>query len=405
MSRPRCCSTIALMPETWLETESPLDADTTRAGIRTPAANGHPRMGGVEHSGSGPRRTAWVASCAFNSVSGNVTAGVYMPATRTIYEGLRAWAARALHHSDVSVRQISIRWPRRNITAARIQFEFVQPADLLVWVGVAGYAEVPWRALRSRSVRLIYYNSEPLSDCPHRRVSFLRPTFTGDGQQCVIKSTGCVIDGSMVDELWDYSVHNLNLCNRTRASIPQMRLIPPGLVPDSPRPTQRQREPPKLLFLGSVGSNSSAGSSRNACWTRLKAALGENLVHRFDIWSDIAFGKLLRDDDYIFLNIHRRCGGGGVPLEAFRLQLLLSAAQLVVSERAQIKDEERYHDVISFATLQNIPATYQLMANMSLDQRNALASRRYSTYSRWFTPDHLFREAGAFGMLHAFFFK
>ena len=98
-------------------------------------------------------------------------------------------------------------------------------------------------------------------------------------------------------------------------------------------------------------------------------------------------------------------GGGGVPLEAFRLQLLLSAAQLVVSERAQIKDEERYHDVISFATLQNIPATYQLMANMSLDQRNALASRRYSTYSRWFTPDHLFREAGAFGMLHAFFFK
>ena len=351
----------------------------------------------IKHFVSTPRRTAWVASCI------NVTAGVYTPAIFTIYGGLRAWAARALHHSNVNVRRLSIRWPRFNITAARLQFEFVKPADLLVWVGVAGYAEVPWRALRARRVRLIYYNSEPLTDCPHRRVSFSRPTYTSDGQQCVIRGIGCVIDGSMVDELWDYSVHNLHLCNRSQASVPRMRLIPPGLVPDSPRPTQRQREPPKLLFLGSIGTNSSAGSSRNACWTRLKATLGEQLVHRFDIWSDVAFAKLLRNDDYIFLNIHRRCGGGIVPLEAFRLQKLLSAAQLVVSEHAQVKDEEDYHSIVSFATLQNIPATYQLVANMSLEDRKALASRRYSTYSQWFTPDHLFRQAGAFEMLNAFF--
>ena len=351
---------------------------------------------GAGHSGSGPRRTAWVASC-------NVTAGVYTPATHTIYNGFRAWVALVPRHSNVNVRRISVRWPRFNITAARLQFEFVQPADLLVWVGVAGYAEVPWRALRARSVRLVYYNSEPLTDCPHRRVSFFRPTFTGDGQQCVIRNTGCVIDGSMVDELWDYSVHNLNICNRTRTSIPRMRLIPPGLVPDSPRPTQWQRKPPRLLFLGSIGGNSSAGSSRNACWTRLKAVLGEQLIHRFDIWSDVALGKLLLDDDYIFLNIHRRCGGDTVPLEAFRLQKLLNAAQLVVSEHAQVKDEEGYHSVVSFASLQNIPATYQLIANMSLDKRKALASRRYSAYSRWFSPDRLFRESGAFEMLHAFF--
>jgi hypothetical protein len=354
-------------------------------------------MMGAGHSDL--KRTAWVAAY-------NVTAGVYMPAIHTVHGGLRAWVAHALRHSDVSVRRISIRWPRFNITAAHLQFEFVQPADLLVWVGVAGYAEVPWRALRARSVRLVYYNSEPLTDCPHRRVTFSRPTFTSDGQQCVIRGIGCVIDGSMVDELWDYSVHNLNLCNCTlnlNLSIPRMRLIPPGLVSDSPRPTQRHRQPPKLLFLGSIGSNSSAGSSRNACWARLKASLGEQLVHRFDIWSDFALSKLLRSDDYIFLNIHRRCGGGAVPLEAFRLQKLLSAAQLVVSEHAQIKDEERYHSVISFATVQSIPATYQLLANMSLDNRKALASRRYSTYSRWFTPENLFRQAGAFEMLHAYF--
>jgi len=218
-----------------------------------------------------------------------------------------------------------------------------------------------------------------------------------------MRGTGCVIDDTKVDELWDYSVHNLNLCNRTQARSPQMRFIPPGLVSDSPRPTQRQRDPPKLLFLGSIGYNSSAGSSRNACWARLKATLGEQLVHRFDIWSDAAFGNLLRNDDYIFLNIHRRCGGDTVPLEAFRLQKLLSAAQLVVSEHAQVKDEERYRGVISFAALQNIHATYQLLASMNLDRRKALASRRYSTYSQRFTPDNLFRQAGAYEMLHAFF--
>ena len=349
------------------------------------------------HRGSGPNRTAWVASC-------DVTAGsVYKPAVRTVYDGLQAWTARSPHHSKVSVRQISIRWPRSNSTAARLRFDFLQPADLLVWVGVAGYAEVPWRLLRARSVRLIYYNSEPLTDCPYRRVSFSKPTYTNDGQQCVMRGTGCVIDGSMVDELWDYSVHNLNLCNRTQASTPQMRLIPPGLVSDSPRPTQWQHAPPKLLFLGSIGGNSSAGLSRNACWARLKATLGEQLVHRFDIWSDVAFGNLLRTGDYIFLNIHRRCGSDTVPLEDFRLQKLLSAAQLVVSEHAQKKDEERYRSVVSFAALQNIQTMYQLLANMSLDDRNALASRRYSTYSQWFTPDNLFRQAGAFEMLHDFF--
>lgn len=349
------------------------------------------------HAGSGPSRTAWVASC-------DATAGsVYKPAIRTVYDGLQAWTARLPHHSNVSVRQISIRWPRLNSTAARLRFDFLQPADLLVWVGVAGYAEVPWLLLRARRVRLIYYNSEPLTDCPHRRVSFSKPTYTSDGQQCVMRGTGCIIDGSMVDELWDYSVHNLNLCNRTQARTPQMRLIPPGLVSDSPRPTQRQRDPPKLLFLGSIGGNSSAGFSRNACWARLKATLGEQLVHRFDIWSDVAFSNLLQNGDYIFLNIHRRCGEGTVPLEAFRLQKLLSAAQLVVSEHAQVKDEERYRSVISFATLQNIQATYQLLANMSLDDRKALASRRYSTYSQRFTPDNLFRQAGALEMLYAFF--
>ena len=349
------------------------------------------------HRGSsGTSRTAWVASC-------NVTAAsVYMPAVRTVYDGLQAWTAASPHHSNVSVRQIYISWPRFNNTAARLQFDFLQPADLLVWVGVVGYAEVPWLVLRARRVRLIYYNSEPLTDCPHRRVSFSKPTYTNDGQQCVMRGTGCVIDGSMVDELWDYSVHNLNLCNRTQASTPQMRLIPPGLVSDSPRPTQRQRDPPKLLFLGSIGGNSSAGFSRNACWAQLKATLGAQLVHRFDIWSDVAFGNLLRNSDYIFLNIHRRCGGDTVPLEAFRLQKLLSAAQLVVSEHAQVKDEERYRSVISFATLQNIHATYELLAYMSLDDRKALATRRYSTYSQWFTPAKLFRQAGAFEMLDAF---
>lgn len=230
----------------------------------------------------GLKRTVWVGSMILKTT--DPFGGVYGPAIRTVYNGLQVSDSGLPSGAGCSFRLLGGAWPRHNATQALMRFNPVQSGDILVWIGVAGYSEVPWRELRSRNVTLIYFNSEPLTDCPNRRVSFQRPTYTADGQQCVQGRTGCVIDSSIVDELWDYSIHNQRLCRRTPAGVlPPLRLVPPSIATDSPRPAQGRSTAPGLLFLGSIGRNTSAGVARNKCWADLKRSLSDRLQFRMDI--------------------------------------------------------------------------------------------------------------------------
>ena len=111
----------------------------------------------------------------------------------------------------------------------------------------------------------------------------------------------------------------------------------------------------------------------------------------------------MQEKDYIFLNIHRRCGSDTVPLESFRLQKLLSAGQLVISEHATPGDEDMYRDLVTFANLTDVPRVYSLLANMSLEERRALASYRYESFARRFSANHLLSKAGAFALFHECF--
>ena len=61
--------------------------------------------------------------------------------------------------------------------------------DTFIWVGVNGKLSQPFWQLRKRGVRTVYYNTEPA-------VGYIR----------------CDRDRRHVDELWDFSFHNMLRC-------------------------------------------------------------------------------------------------------------------------------------------------------------------------------------------------
>ena len=192
---------------------------------------------------------------------------VFGAAIKSVRDGLLSWrASRHPFSSNCNVSTVA-----RALTGTKdaaslyAQFVELQAGDLMVWVGVGGMTQVPWVHLRNRNIRTVYYNAEPLDRCfgaRARHVCSMRPTFTSDGQQCVLR-TGHVIDPAWVDEVWDYSSHNIEVGRPLSETGPQIRLVPPGALINATLIAHSHRHVSALSFLGSVGGNSSAGTRRN----------------------------------------------------------------------------------------------------------------------------------------------
>ena len=71
----------------------------------------------------------------------------------------------------------------------------LKTGDIFLWIGPVGSNAPPWRKLRERGVRTIYYQTEPFD--------------------------GCQLSGSQSDEVWEFSWHNIDACG------PRLRLDPP----------------------------------------------------------------------------------------------------------------------------------------------------------------------------------
>ena len=93
--------------------------------------------------------------------------------------------------------------------SAAISRSNVAAGDLLLWIGPIGSEAVPWKRLRQRGVRTIYYQTEPVN--------------------------GCALSRSQPDEFWDFSFHNLDACPSHRPPwLPHTisrRYVPLGYVP------------------------------------------------------------------------------------------------------------------------------------------------------------------------------
>ena len=243
----------------------------------------------------------------------------------------------------------------------------------------------------------MYYQTEPLA---------------GSAGMCDLRWT---FNQSVVDEVWDYSWHNIDLC-RGVIGAPVLRYVPPGALPSRARASQTARRP-SLVFFGAYFIS----RARQQAWAKLSEALGERLVGVRSVYTDVAFDRwLLGNSSLVFLNLHKGSGDHHNPVSV-RLARLLSAGGLVISERSYPADEAQFAGIVPFLNVtidrrcpqrgekqmpscalddvSAIVSEFEKISSLSAERRQAEADRRAALFARDFAPDAIFRRAGVYARL------
>lgn len=335
------------------------------------------------------------------------------PAMSTLLAGVLAY--KHARHLKVVHGHVMTRTTR---TVALLQQ--LGSGDVFVFVGVAGLCSIPFIDLRRRGVYTIHYQTEPVDHC--------------------------MLMTNMVDELWDYGHHNIDACAREgprrvigkgdycnkahRAStrVPLQRYVPPGALPSVQ--VMHAEAQPHLSFMGQTQYNARL---RLQCWSNLSVALASRdprhgqwrytsrgrrpmvinreLAHAPPpyismtnrVWSDAEFAQLMGRFS-VFLNMHKNCGSAHEPVEVFRVNKLLSAGGLVISERSYPKDEQEFEGIVSFADgMAGVAEEYLRLAHMPKAERETLAGARAARFVARFAPARIFERAGIYARFDELF--
>jgi hypothetical protein len=290
-------------------------------------------------------------------------ASIYEPVVSTLVAGVQQYAGLS-----------NIRFSYASVTAEEIAnaSKITRRGDFFIWVGEAGRRYVPWANLRRRKVFSVFYQTEPLHECAFR--------------------------SDVVDEIWDFSWHTIDVCRRSLQA-PVQRWVPLGALPVK-HSVGHPQLPPPLFFLGSFSRNMGY-IARYWCIRHLASPdlLGNHgLYRRDDVWTEAEYAQLLQQHD-IFLNIHKGCDPHN-PI-TFRVTKILNAGGLVISERAYPKDENAYAGLLTFANitrdnLTGIAIAYRQIANLSSAERKALAAERHRIFGDRFAPARIFKRAAIY---------
>jgi hypothetical protein len=277
---------------------------------------------------------------------------MYWPVLGTIFAGLRRGGANVTVGAGFSLRYHQT-------------MQSLRCGDALIWVGKNGQLSQPWSRLRRAGVRTIYYNTEP----------------TGIG------TDGCDRTHEHVDELWDFSAHNLLRCSISPDRPDVLRLIPPGYIPGEALPSASQPAHSLTFYGGLQGGVTGEFESRKRCFLHLKSKLGSSLQQRYDVWNTSTFASLMNVSD-IFLNLHKKCGKRH-PV-TFRVAVLLNQAKLVLSERAHCLDEQAWAALVRFVALDDVPTEFERMTSANVRE---VQTRIYREFRHRFAPEMLFNRA------------
>ena len=257
---------------------------------------------------------------------------------------------------------------RRNDSAAFVgNWSRLQSGDIFVWVGLS-MSQAPWVELGQRGVRRVLYQTEPVHHCAGRRV----------GRYAV-------------DELWDFSHHNLEACRAAPDAPRTLRYVPPGAVQPPPRaePAVAEGSARRLFFFG----NPKDGPRRKACYHELHGRLGERLEHTFSAFDEDRWRERVLARSGTFVNLHKDCGNVHSPI-TFRVPKLLNAERLVLSERSHPLDEHEYAGILSFYDdMTSLAAAFEKLSA----EEGGWESRAREAAARFrvrFAPQRVFRRAG-----------
>ena len=271
---------------------------------------------------------------------------------------------------------------RRNDSAAFAgNWSRLRAGDIFVWVGLS-MSQAPWLELGHRGVRRILYQTEPVHHCAARRVGRFA-----------------------VDELWDFSHHNLEACRApadgsssatlhprgkhygSAADAPRvLRFVPPGAL-EPPPPPAPAADAQRLFFFG----NPSDGPLRKACFRSLRRLLGDRLEYTFSTFSEARWRTKVLARANVFVNLHKECTEAHNPI-TFRVPKLLNAGRFVLSERAHPDDEREYAGIVSFHdNVSALAAAFtQLVESGQWEPRARAAS---AAFRERFAPREVFRRA------------
>ena len=248
--------------------------------------------------------------------------------------------------------------------------------DVFIWIGPVGSEAPSWQMLNRRGVKTVYYQTEP-----------------SDG--CNFGST------DHVQELWEFSWHNFDMCKPRLPKRMTMRYVPLGYNEPSAASiaaataAESPTTPAELIFFGYPFYK----SGRARCYGQLQRTLGERLNATWSIWREADFETWWRDSGRwaAHLNLHKHCENNHNPV-VFRTSFLLSRGAIVVSEHSYARDEREYDGLVHFARVKELPEVLDrvLVARRNGDTRASAIQLRSQTrklYAERFAPQRIFERA------------
>ena len=245
-------------------------------------------------------------------------------------------------------------------------WENIEKGAIFIWIGLRHFHKIPWNLLKQKNIYTIYYQTDPIN----KRSNFF-------------EQYNKLIVNTHIDEIWDYSLKNINYLKNI-VNISRLRYIPPGFLYRK-RIIQKSSKDMKLIFLGNP-------KYRIKSWNEyLKLPLISGKLESVNnIWSEKAFENFIdRPYSYIFLNLHKK--KNKKCLEAVRLSKLLSSGAIIISEHCDLEDEEKFKNLIFFCHKNEIENKFCELINMDQEKRQILSDQIYIRFKKKFLPKKLLK--------------
>eukprot|EP00928_Gymnodinium_smaydae_P040946 TRINITY_DN2772_c0_g1_i1.p1 TRINITY_DN2772_c0_g1~~TRINITY_DN2772_c0_g1_i1.p1 ORF type:complete len:394 (-),score=63.38 TRINITY_DN2772_c0_g1_i1:86-1267(-) len=259
--------------------------------------------------------------------------------------------------------------------------------DILIFVGLKGpdifVEQVP--NFRAKGLYTVFYSADP--------------------------TDGCQMDGTQVDEIWDFSHKTIrncatNGCLATKAPGPPQRFVPLGAletlrVTYDPDSADAKAAGQTMNFFGHVWHE------RQACYHKLKRMIREknlNLDSTSDVWADDGFKALLSTTD-IFLNMNHRCDLHDTLRDDernpvfWRVPKLINAHGLVISEPCWPEDAAEFEGLVDFVPFSKIPEKFAEFSALPAAERRRLGAERAKLFAQKFEPTKIFERASIFSLM------
>lgn len=282
---------------------------------------------------------------------------MYRPAWSTLVAGFKAYARMRPPRAFQLVAE-----PNK---CRALNFNATAP-HIFIWVGLQGHTRVPWLQLKARGVLTVYYRTEPNEPC---------------------------IQTTQLSETWEYTHANWGgACERPA---PRSRYLPPGAPTRLAASLRGAGHPamPSLAFVGRIWAG------RAKCFWSLSDAVFPGKIQILkDLWTEERWQQAMTNMTAV-VNLHKHCGDSTQPLEAFRAVKLLAHGCIVLSERSNAQDEAAFEGMVTFASVEDLPAVWARVSALRAVDRAAAGATARTKFLAAFKPKTLFENAGVYELL------